>query len=164
VSALYTDMLDTPIGPLQCGVNEPGEVVFINFVAGRGAKDLPGAVADPRRLQRLTIQLREFFDGSRTEFDLPLSPRGTEFQKQVWSVLRRIPFGSTRSYQEIATTIGRPAATRAVGAANGSNPIPIVVPCHRVIGSNGSLTGFGGGLPVKRWLLEHEAGIARLRF
>lgn len=164
VSILYTQMIEAPFGPLQCAVNEAGEVVSIDFVASRGPRPLAGAVVDPRRLEQLGRQLREFFDGSRKEFDLPLSPKGTEFQKRVWTELRRIPFGATRSYQEIAVAIGRPAATRAVGAANGSNPIPIVVPCHRVIGANGSLTGFGGGLPVKRWLLEHEAGIARLRF
>lgn len=161
---LYTSMIEAPFGPLQCAVNEAGKVVFIEFVASRGRRSLDGSVVDPRRLEPLGLQLREFFEGSRTGFDLPLSPRGTDFQKRVWAELRKIPFGATRSYQEIALAIGRPEATRAVGAANGANPIPIVVPCHRVIGSNGALTGFGGGLPVKRWLLEHEAGFARLRF
>lgn len=164
MSTLYTQMIEAPFGPLQCAVNEAGEVVSIDFVTSRGPRPLDGAVVDPRRLERLALQLREFFEGSRTEFDLPLSSRGTDFQKRVWAELRKIPFGATRSYQEIALAIGRPEATRAVGAANGANPIPIVVPCHRVIGANGALTGFGGGLPVKRWLLEHEAGFARLRF
>jgi methylated-DNA-[protein]-cysteine S-methyltransferase len=101
-------------------------------------------------------QLEEYFAGSRQEFDLPLSPRGTPFERSVWEELRRIPFGETRSYADVARALGKPAATRAVGRANGANPIPIVVPCHRVIGSNGSLTGFGGGLDAKARLLEIE--------
>lgn len=108
-------------------------------------------------------QLDEYFAGERREFDLPLAPRGTGFQERVWRALLAIPFGVTRSYGELARTIGRPSASRAVGAANGKNPIAIIVPCHRVIGANGTLTGYGGGLPIKRWLLEHEAKLAGLR-
>ncbi|HWW59813.1 MAG TPA: methylated-DNA--[protein]-cysteine S-methyltransferase [Thermoanaerobaculia bacterium] len=103
-------------------------------------------------------QLDEYFAGKRRTFELKLAPRGTSFQLEVWAALRAIPYGETRSYREIARTIGRPDAIRAVGAANGANPLPIVVPCHRVIGANGSLTGFGGGLPVKRYLLDLEQG------
>jgi methylated-DNA-[protein]-cysteine S-methyltransferase len=102
-------------------------------------------------------QLQEYFRGERRTFDLPLAPRGTEFQMDVWRALQRIPYGETRSYSGIAREIGRPAAVRAVGAANGANPIPIVIPCHRVVGSNGSLTGFGGGIETKRWLLALES-------
>ena len=102
-------------------------------------------------------QLDEYFAGERTEFDVPLDPVGTEFQLRAWAALRRIPYGETRSYGEQARTIGAPAAVRAVGAANGRNPISIIVPCHRVVGSNGSLTGFGGGLDAKRYLLDLEA-------
>jgi methylated-DNA-[protein]-cysteine S-methyltransferase len=101
--------------------------------------------------------LQEYFRGERRTFDLPLAPRGTEFQMDVWRALQRIPYGETRSYSGIAREIGRPAAVRAVGAANGANPIPIVIPCHRVVGSNGSLTGFGGGIETKRWLLALES-------
>ena len=101
-------------------------------------------------------QLTSYFDGRLRAFDLPLSPNGTEFQRRVWSALRRIPFGTTISYAELARRVSTTAAVRAVGAANGRNPIPIVVPCHRVIGSDGSLTGFGGGLERKQWLLHHE--------
>jgi methylated-DNA-[protein]-cysteine S-methyltransferase len=101
-------------------------------------------------------QLREYFAGHRRDFDLPLAPQGTGFQQLVWTALLAIPFGQTRSYGQIAAAIGRPAASRAVGAANGSNPIAIIIPCHRVIGSSGKLTGYGGGLPAKRWLLAHE--------
>ena len=101
-------------------------------------------------------QLESYFRGELQEFNLPLSPGGTSFQQRVWAELRRIPYGETASYGDIAKRIGSPGAARAVGAANGSNPIPIVIPCHRVIGSDGSLTGFGGGLKIKKWLLELE--------
>jgi methylated-DNA-[protein]-cysteine S-methyltransferase len=109
-------------------------------------------------LVRTQAQLAEYFAGERRAFDLPLAPQGSGFQVEVWRALLRIPYGETCSYGDIARVVGRPAASRAVGAANGRNPIPIIVPCHRVIGSNGSLTGYGGGLPVKRWLLDHERG------
>lgn len=101
-------------------------------------------------------QLGEYFAGRRRVFDLPLAPKGTAFQLSVWKALRAIPYGKTRSYGDIARKIGKPKAVRAVGAANGANPIPVVVPCHRVIGSDGSLTGYGGGLPRKRRLLALE--------
>jgi methylated-DNA-[protein]-cysteine S-methyltransferase len=101
-------------------------------------------------------QLREYFSGRRTEFELPLAPQGTAFQRGVWRQLQEIPYGETISYGELAKRVGNPKASRAVGAANGQNPIPIVIPCHRVIGSNGKLTGFGGGLPTKEALLALE--------
>jgi methylated-DNA-[protein]-cysteine S-methyltransferase len=107
-------------------------------------------------------QLDEYFAGRRTSFDLPLDMRGTEFQKQVWKALTIIPYGETRTYLDLATGLGNPAATRAVGAANGRNPISIIVPCHRVIGSNGKLTGFAGGLEAKSYLLELERAEKRL--
>ena len=113
-------------------------------------------------LARTMKQLRQYFRGERQTFDLPLAPRGTAFQQRVWNALLTIPFGETRSYLEIARQIESPAAVRAVGAANGRNPIAIVIPCHRVIGSNGTLTGFGGGLNVKRMLLDLELGVSRL--
>jgi methylated-DNA-[protein]-cysteine S-methyltransferase len=128
------------------------------------AIDLPdhiGPAAVERRtevLARTEAQLAEYFAGERRDFDLPLAPQGSGFQVEVWRALLRIPYGETCSYGHIARVVGRPSASRAVGAANGRNPIPIIVPCHRVIGSNGSLTGYGGGLPVKRWLLDHERG------
>jgi methylated-DNA-[protein]-cysteine S-methyltransferase len=107
-------------------------------------------------LERAAAQLGEYFAGERERFDLPLEPRGTEFQRAVWDALISIPFGATCSYGMIAKRIGRPSAVRAVGAANGSNPIALIIPCHRVIGANGSLTGYGGGISRKRWLLNHE--------
>jgi methylated-DNA-[protein]-cysteine S-methyltransferase len=103
-------------------------------------------------------QLDQYFAGERRDFDLPLDLRGTPFQRRVWQALLTIPYGETRSYGELAAQIGRPDRPRAVGAANGRNPVSIVVPCHRVIGSDGGLTGYGGGLARKRWLLDHEAG------
>ena len=107
-------------------------------------------------LGRAAAQLAEYFAGQRRAFDLPLAPRGTGFQVLVWQALTRIPHGETRSYRELAGSLGRPSACRAVGAANGRNPISIIVPCHRLIASNGDLTGYAGGLAAKRWLLEHE--------
>ena len=107
-------------------------------------------------LARARHQLEEYFARTRTTFDVPLDPPGTTFQRVVWDLLRTIPYGTTTSYGKLARRLGDPRATRAVGAANGKNPIPIIVPCHRVVGARGELTGFGGGLDRKRWLLEHE--------
>lgn len=108
-------------------------------------------------LKLASEQLRRYFEGELQEFDLPLAPIGTDFQRSVWNALLTIPYGETLSYMQVAAGIGNPKAVRAVGAANGQNPIPIVIPCHRVIGSNGKLTGFGGGLPLKRRLLDLES-------
>ncbi|HUJ57171.1 MAG TPA: methylated-DNA--[protein]-cysteine S-methyltransferase [Kofleriaceae bacterium] len=116
----------------------------------------PAPVRKTDVLARAAEQLAEYFAGARTTFELPLGAEGTGFQRMVWRALEAIPYGETRSYGAIARAIGRPAASRAVGAANGRNPIAIIVPCHRVIGASGELTGFGGGLPAKRWLLDHE--------
>jgi methylated-DNA-[protein]-cysteine S-methyltransferase len=118
-----------------------------------------GAVRDEDALAEPVRQLREYFAGERVSFDLTLSPHGTAFQQKVWLALREIPFGRTTTYGEIATDLGQPTASRAVGLANGRNPIAVIVPCHRVIGANGALTGFGGGLPRKRWLLDHERAV-----
>jgi len=131
---------------------EDGVVVEIRF----RRFDIDG-MRDDDAVADVAAQLDEYFRGERRTFDLPLAPRGTEFQLAVWRALQRIPYGATRSYSDIAREIGRPAAVRAVGAANGANPIPIVIPCHRVVGSNGSLTGFGGGIETKRWLLALES-------
>ena len=119
---------------------------------GRASAILAGARA----------QLGEYFARTRTAFDVPLDPPGTAFQRRVWELLRAIPYGATSSYSELARRLGDSRATRAVGAANGKNPIPIIVPCHRVVGARGELTGFGGGLDRKRWLLEHEGALIPL--
>jgi methylated-DNA-[protein]-cysteine S-methyltransferase len=121
----------------------------------------PGVQRHTGVLDQAAAELAEYFAGRRHQFSLALAPRGTGFQRLVWEALLRIPYGETRSYGELARTIGRPAASRAVGAANGQNPIAIILPCHRLIGANGALTGYGGGLDAKRWLLDHEAGHER---
>jgi methylated-DNA-[protein]-cysteine S-methyltransferase len=116
---------------------------------------------DNALLARTRAQLGEYFAGRRTGFDLPLGPRGTEFQRKVWTTLAGIPYGETISYAQLAARVGKPTAMRAVGAANGRNPLPIMLPCHRVIGADGSLTGFGGGLPTKQFLLQLEGALPR---
>jgi methylated-DNA-[protein]-cysteine S-methyltransferase len=164
MTTYYTTTLESPCGPLLCVVDEAGAVVRIEFGKGRDSQKITEkmrergieVVEDPTRTAAVSRQLEEYFAGKRREFDLVLAPKGTPFERSVWDELRRIPFGETRSYGEIARAIGRPSASRAVGRANGANPIPIVVPCHRVIGANGSLTGFGGGLEAKSRLLEIE--------
>ncbi len=146
---------DYPIGPI--GITEDnGFITEIFFGKGEEKKPAGYEVEETPLIEKAGEQLREYFDGNRTEFDLPLSLRGTEFQKSVWDALQTIPSGETRSYKDIATQIGKPNATRAVGMANHQNPICIVVPCHRVVGSDGSLTGYGGGLHMKQYLLDLE--------
>ena len=113
-------------------------------------------------LVRASEQLTEYFAGTRTTFDLPLDPVGSAFEQSVWDLLRAIPYGTTTSYGDLARRLGDVKQSRAVGAANGKNPIPIIVPCHRVVGVNGDLTGFGGGLDRKRWLLEHEGALLKI--
>jgi methylated-DNA-[protein]-cysteine S-methyltransferase len=130
----------------------------IRAIELNGATELPGRECQSNPLLRQAIgQLRAYFAGELWDFDLTMDMQGTPFQKRVWGELLNIPYGETRSYSFVANTIGAPKAVRAVGAANGRNPIPIVVPCHRVIGAGGSLTGYGGGLPLKRFLLDLEA-------
>ena len=148
--------LDSPVGVLQLVANETHirEIRFCRAGQARPAS-AESQVASPF-IEELVQQLDAYFEGRLQTFDLPLDPVGTDFQKTVWRALLRIPYGETRSYGQIAAQIERPAASRAVGAANGQNPIPIVIPCHRVIGSDGSLTGFGGGLDIKQVLLELE--------
>jgi len=150
--------LKTPIGILQIAASDEGlvAVVFPTETKRNFAKT-KGTAAAQKHLAKAVAALEEYFEGKRKDFsDLTLAPSGTDFQKRVWQVLYKIPFGETRSYGDIARAIDNPKGVRAVGLANGKNPIPIIVPCHRVIGSNGTLTGFGGGLPTKKWLLEHE--------
>ena len=143
---------ESPIGKLRL-VSDGFALLSIEF---EGMHGTDGLEQGDDILKRTAQQLAEYFSGRRRDFSLPLVAAGTAFQQQVWSALRQIPFGEMRSYRDIATVIGNIKAVRAVGAANGRNPIPIVVPCHRVIGSNGSLTGFAGGLDAKRVLLELE--------
>jgi len=150
--------IESPVGPLQLLATD----------RGLAAVHLPNGApltGEPRRtpiLDAAATQLAEYFAGERTTFELPLDATGTEFQRRVWAALVGIPFGDTWSYGQLARAIGQPSASRAVGAANGANPLAIIVPCHRVIGANGTLTGYAGGMPMKQWLLAHEQRQAQL--
>jgi len=148
--------LETPVGELLVAGDQRG-LTTIGFRSGKGRVE-PAAdwQRDDDFFTRVSGQLTEYFARERTEFDLDLFPLGTAFQLQVLEALSRIPYGETRSYRDIAAMIGRPKAVRAVGAANGRNPLPIVIPCHRVVGADGSLTGFGGGIETKKFLLDLE--------
>jgi len=153
---LYWHEIDSPIGRLLLA-GDGERLSHVCFQAGpRPRRPQEGWIADPAPFRDAVTQLREYFAGGRRVFELPLAPRGTEFQRRVWRTLTQIPYGTTISYGELARRVGNPSASRAVGLANGANPLPIVVPCHRVIGADGSLTGFGGGLPIKRQLLALE--------
>jgi methylated-DNA-[protein]-cysteine S-methyltransferase len=156
---IHYDDMDSPIGKLRLVADSHGlrEIWLAQARHPKTAQASWICAAAPLAFAR--VQLQEYFAGERAQFDLPLHPTGTPFQLAVWHELARIPYGITISYGELARRIGRPQAMRAVGAANGRNPLPIVVPCHRVIGSNGSLTGFGGGLPTKQFLLTMEHAI-----
>jgi methylated-DNA-[protein]-cysteine S-methyltransferase len=157
VTTVYYDLMDTPIGPLRLVAGEAGlrRICFRSERHPR-ADDMLGEHA-PARLRHVREQLDEFFAGERRQFDLVLDPVGTPFQRRAWHALCDIPYGETRSYLDQARALGQPNAVRAVGAANGRNPLPIVIPCHRVIGRDGALVGFGGGLQVKSALLALEA-------
>ena len=152
--------LDTPIGELLLFADPDGALTAVHLPGRHGTTE--GLERDDSLLRPARDQLAEYFAGERRDFDLPLRPAGAPFQLRVWERLNRIPYGETVSYGEIARELGSPTASRAVGAANGRNPIAIVVPCHRVIGANGSLTGYAGGLDQKRALLDLEAGRAAL--
>jgi methylated-DNA-[protein]-cysteine S-methyltransferase len=152
--------LTTPIGELMLTADDDGALTGVNLPNRH--PDPAGWERDDELLADARRQLSEYFAGERTTFDLPLRPAGAPFQLRVWEALLRIPYGETASYGELARELGHPTAARAVGAANGRNPIAIVVPCHRVIGANGSLTGYAGGLACKRALLDLEVGRAAL--
>ena len=156
--------MDTPIGVLTLTADDHG-LLRVDFPPPHGPPHVAGSGPEAPReggsavLDAARRQLDDYFAGTRRHFDLPLSPRGTDFQRAVWTTLAEIPYGGTWSYRDLAAKVGRPTATRAVGAANGRNPLPIVLPCHRVIGADGSLTGFGGGLPTKQFLLKLEGAL-----
>jgi methylated-DNA-[protein]-cysteine S-methyltransferase len=149
--------IETPFATFAAWVDERGRLVRFNLSAKGAAQVDVGAVHDEHAIAQVRKQVEEYSRGVRTEFELELAPVGTEFQRAVWSALLEIPFGETRSYGDIARAIGQPKAARGVGSANHANPIGLIVPCHRVIGADGSLTGYGGGLPLKQALLAHEA-------
>lgn len=145
--------IDSPVGPLVL-VASPTGLRAVDF--GDDGRRVAVPIGDSPVLAETVRQLAEYFDGTRRDFDLPLEPEGTAFQRSVWTVLDTIPYGATISYGEQARRLGDAKKARAVGGANGRNPLPIVVPCHRVIGTSGALTGFGGGLAIKEQLLRHE--------
>ena len=161
MSASYRGRLESPIGTIEVTVNEAAAVVSVSFV------DEPTRVAEEPAdaCSRALRQLEEYFRGERRRFELALEPEGTEFELKVWNQVRRIPYGATDTYGEIARRMGEDVGSaRAVGVANARNPLAIIVPCHRVIGSDGDLTGYRGGLERKRWLLALESGQQRLEF
>ena len=146
--------LPGPLGPML--VTEEDGVLTRLYLRYDRVPSGEGWTEDPSAFRELALQLDGYWAGERTTFDIPLAAAGTNFQERVWAALREIPYGTTVSYGELAASIGKPRAVRAVGRANGSNPVSIIVPCHRVIGASGQLTGYAGGLERKKWLLEHE--------
>ncbi|NRQ44517.1 methylated-DNA--[protein]-cysteine S-methyltransferase [Rheinheimera sp. YQF-2] len=146
---MFSQFIDSPLGPVQISATDHG-ISAISFVT------TPRLAVPSALTERAATQLLAYFAGTLTQFDLPLAAQGTTFQHQVWRELCNVPFGTTCSYGDIARAISNIKAVRAVGAANGRNPVAIVVPCHRVIGANGTLTGYAGGLDKKAWLLKHE--------
>lgn len=151
---METAYLKSPIGMLEVNGDEDG-LFAVHFMVTEGV----ASASIPEILLPAVTQLREYFNGTRTHFELTLAPEGTSFQKKVWNLLTTIPFGKTTSYQQMANELGDPNVIRAAASANGKNPIAIIIPCHRVIGSDGSLTGYAGGLHRKKWLLEHESPV-----
>ncbi len=149
---MKTAFINTPVGVLEVKGSEEG----ISSVLFSTLEETEVSQKIPQELEEAVLQLQEYFKGKRREFSLKLSPEGTDFQKRVWAQLLEIPFGKTTSYQQMANTLGDPKVIRAAASANGKNPISIIIPCHRVIGSDGSLTGYAGGLHRKKWLLEFE--------
>jgi methylated-DNA-[protein]-cysteine S-methyltransferase len=160
----YWDTIETPFGLFASWVDAESRVLRFAFRSEGAERVDREAERNPAALDDVRRQVAEYSQGKRQVFELELNAEGPEFDKRVWRALSDIPFGRTTSYGAVAKTIGQPDAARAVGAANGANPIALIVPCHRVIGSDGSLTGFGGGLPLKRRLLEHEARVCGTRY
>jgi methylated-DNA-[protein]-cysteine S-methyltransferase len=152
--AFYTT-IESPLGELLI-TSDGSAITGLYTPRNDNYASAKKGIEDAKPFKEAIRQLNEYFAGKRTDFDLPLAANGTEFQKKVWASLTKINYGKTKSYGDIAKTLGMPKASRAVGAANGRNPICIIVPCHRVIGASGKLTGYNGGVEVKKWLLEHE--------
>jgi methylated-DNA-[protein]-cysteine S-methyltransferase len=149
---MKTVYINSPIGFLEIKGDNTGVFSIYFFDSEVEVSEII-----PKELKKVVTQLNEYLEGKRISFDVKLAPRGTDFQKKVWSQLETIPFGKTTSYQQMASQLGDPKVIRAAASANGKNPISIIIPCHRVIGSDGSLTGYAGGLHRKKWLLEHES-------
>ena len=153
---MYRTKVESPIGDILIAGDDDA-IMMLGRISGGEQGDGWVPVNRHAALKEAAQQLDAYWSGELFDFDLPLAPKGTPFQQKVWRALRKIPYGTTATYGEIARKIGSPTASRAVGAANGRNPIAIVVPCHRVIGANGTLTGYAGGLDMKRQLLAHES-------
>ena len=154
---------ESPLGPVLAIADEVG-ITHIDFIGAKYERRIePGWIEDPRAsaLADCVRQLTEYFAGSRTEFDLPLAPRGSDFQQRVWREIARVPYGETISYGELARRAGAPGQARAAGAATGRNPVGVLIPCHRIVGANGSLTGYAAGLERKRGLLELEGALQK---
>jgi methylated-DNA-[protein]-cysteine S-methyltransferase len=159
MSKRYWSLIESPFQKFAAWVDEEGRLLRFYLRAAGAARVDPEAENNSRKLADVQRQMNQYADGKRRDFELELAAEGPEFDQKVWKALVKIPFGTTTSYGALAKRIGSPTAARAVGKANGANPIAIIVPCHRVIGSDGSLTGYAGGLPLKRKLLEHEARV-----
>lgn len=149
---MHTVFMQSPIGVIEIVGNSEG----VSSILFKDDVSLAISETIPKELNDVVTQLQEYFEGKRSTFNMKISPKGTDFQKRVWNELLNIPFGKTLNYQQIANKLGDPKVIRAAASANGKNPISIIIPCHRVIGSDGSLTGYAGGLHRKKWLLEHE--------
>lgn len=149
---MHTVFMQSPIGVIEIVGNSEG----VSSILFKDDVSLAISETIPKELNDVVTQLQEYFEGKRSTFNVKISPKGTDFQKRVWNELLNIPFGKTLNYQQIANKLGDPKVIRAAASANGKNPISIIIPCHRVIGSDGSLTGYAGGLHRKKWLLEHE--------
>ena len=153
-------VIDTPVGPLAATIDGAGRLTHLGFSKAEHKRiAAEGGERDDEAIAPVARQIGEYFSGKRRSFDFPLAAKGTEFQKQVWAALLKIPFGSTTTYAALAAKVGRPGAFRAVGRANATNPIALIVPCHRVIGTDGTLTGYAGGIPIKQKLLELEGAL-----
>ena len=161
--ARYWSLIQTPFQMMAAWLDEEGRLTRFSLRAAGAANVDREAQNNSRKLAHVQRQVTEYAAGKRRDFDLELHAEGADFERNVWQALREIPFGTTTSYGAIAKTLGSPGAARAVGAANHANPIALIVPCHRVIGADGSLTGYAGGLPLKRKLLEHEARVCGTR-
>ncbi len=158
-TTIYWEEADSPLGTFLLA-GDGRTVVRVSLPGGWAKEDVPAAwTYAPGAMAPTTRQLAAYFDGTQRDFDLDFAPSGTPFQLGVWHALQDIPYGTTASYGDVAAAVGNPKATRAVGLANNRNPIALLIPCHRVIGADGSLTGYGGGLEMKSWLLAHERAV-----
>lgn len=150
---MFRQYVKSPVGPVEV-LSDETHLLSVSFVKKANKKEIPNDITE-----KTIKQLDEYFKGTRKQFDLPLKTEGSEFQTKVWKKLVRIPFGKTKSYGDVAKSLGKPMASRAVGGANNKNKIGIIIPCHRVVGSSGDLTGYASGLKIKKYLLEHEGAI-----